>query len=433
MDDVMRRLAARPPTLAHVFVSRAAASADAVAFRYQVNGAWQESTWAQTRELVEPLAAGLLGLGVEPEDRVAIMSENRFEWILARLAATCAGAAVTTVRPSASPKDVAHVIDDSDAVVVFVDSLEQVAKLRAIRGDIRKVRKVVLFDDQHNDARVMTLEELLVSGEDVLAAAPGVVKERLSALRPEMLATILYTSEPAGSATDGTSTAVRARGVRHSHDAWTHHGAAIAEERVLGPHDLLVLSLPLSDPPAAVLLASQLACGFATAIVGDGQGDRLDDLAGLEPTFIAAGHRFLAEAPASEVRERLGGGRLRFVVSGAVASDTGVAESFERAGITLLQGYQPVESAAGVIVNRPQDNSFGSVGRGFAGTEVRIADDGEVMLRGPGVMLGYHKLAAETAIALRDGWLATGDIGRLDAAGRLTIIARKATRHGEVD
>ncbi len=445
MDDVTRRIAGRPATLAHMFMARSEVSPDAVAFSYRVNDEWQESTWAQTRELVEALAAGLIGLGIEPQERVAIISETRFEWILADLAITCAGGATTTVHPLATPAEVAHIIDDSDATVVFVESLEQVAKLRAIRADIRKVRKVVLFDSDHPDARVMTLEELLVSGEAVLSSDPAAVVDRLAALRPDMLATIFYPL--AATETEGSEPP---KGVRHSHAAWTYQGTAVAVEDILGPNDLLFLSLPLSHSSGQLLLSVQMACGFATAVDSDGER-LLDNLARVQPTFVAAAPDFLAKAharivatqenrggversgsekPNATIRERFGR-RLRFLLSPVAALDPDVAKSFRLAGITILEGYGWPETGAGSFVNRLGDDALGSAGHAFAGTVVRLADDGEVLLRGPGVMLGYHKLPVETASVLRDGWLATGDIGHLDDTGRLRITARKSACGGD--
>ncbi|UUZ59954.1 AMP-binding protein [Nocardioides sp. B-3] len=132
----------------------------------------------------------------------------------------------------------------------------------------------------------------------------------------------------------------------------------------------------------------------------------------------------LDKAVLAKIRERFGT-RLRFFISGAAALNPDIGDFFGLAGITILEGYGLTESAAGSFVNRPESNRLGTVGQVFPGTEVRMADDGEVLLRGPGVMLGYHNLPAETASVLRNGWLSTGDIGRLDHEGRLTITDRK--------
>lgn len=452
--------------MAHMFWARSLTSPGDMAFSYPVNGVWQESTWGETRELVEALAAGLIGLGVEAQDRVAIISETRFEWILADLAIMCAGGATTTVYPSTKPDEVAHILNDSDATVVLVDSLEQVAKLHSIRSQIGKVRKVVLFEGDFPDGRVMTLEDLLRSGDEVLESDPTAVSRRMGELRSDMLASLMYTS-----GTTGTP-----KGVRLTHAAWTYEGTAIASQNILGPDDLQYLWLPLSHSFGKVLLSTQMACGFPTAV--DGNVDRIiDNLAVIQPTFMGAAPRIFEKAHSrivamqdqeggikrrvfeqafavarrrrtyldegrrvpyllgkrydiidkvvfAKIRERFGT-RLRFFISGAAALNPDIGEFFGLAGITILEGYGLTESAAGSFVNRPESNRLGTVGQVFPGTEVRIADDGEVLLRGPGVMLGYHNLPAETASVLRDGWLSTGDIGSLDHEGRLTITDRK--------
>lgn len=452
--------------MAHMFWARSLTSPTTVAFSYPVNGVWQESTWGETRELVESLAAGLMGLGIEPQDRVAIISETRFEWILADLAIMCAGGATTTVYPSTRPDEVAHILNDSDATVVLVDSLDQVAKLHSIRGQIRKVRKVIVFEGEFPDQRVMTLEDLLRAGDGLLEADPTAVSRRMAGLRSDMLASLMYTS-----GTTGTP-----KGVRHTHSAWTYEGTAVAAQNVLGPDDLQYLWLPLSHSFGKVLLSTQMACGFPTAV--DGDVDRIiDNLAVVQPTFMGAAPRIfekvhsrivamqdqeggikrrvfeqafavarrrqayldqgrrvpyllnkrfeiLDKAVFAKIRERFGP-RLRFFISGAAALNPDIGEFFGLAGITILEGYGLTESAAGSFVNRPDTNKFGTVGQVFSGTEVRLADDGEVLLRGPGVMVGYHNLPAETASVLRNGWLSTGDIGHVDAEGRLTITDRK--------
>lgn len=466
MDDVARRLANRPTTMAHMFWARALTAPDDMAFTYPVNGAWQKSTWGETRELVESLAAGLLGLGVEPQDRVAIISETRFEWILADLAIMCAGGATTTVYPSTRPDEVAHILNDSDATIVFVESLDQVAKLRSIRGQIRNVRKVVLFDGDFPDARVLPLEGLLRAGDAVLEADPAAVSRRMGGLRSDMVASLMYTS-----GTTGTP-----KGVIHTHSSWTYEGTAIAAQDILGPEDLHYLWLPLSHSFGKVLLSTQMACGFPTAVDGD-VSRIIDNLAVLQPTFMGAAPRIfekvhsrivaqqdqdgglkrrvfeqafavarrrqalldegkrvpyllgkrydvLDRAVFAKIRERFGP-RLRFFISGAAALNPDIGEFFGLAGISILEGYGLTESAAGSFVNRPDTNKLGTVGQVFPGTEVRLADDGEVLLRGPGVMSGYHKMPAETAAVLRNGWLSTGDIGSLDHEGRLRITDRK--------
>jgi long-chain acyl-CoA synthetase len=253
-------------TLARLFWDRSDAQPDAVAYRHLVGApgreVWQDVTWGEVRALVEPLAAGLLGLGVEPGDRVAVLSRSRVDWVLAHLAGLCAGAATVAVPPDSAPEDVAGVVHGSGAVVVVAEDVEQVDKLRRVRGDIRSVRKVVLFDGRYRDRRVMTWEELLAAGEDLLAGDPVAVASRVEALPPAAVATVL----PAAGA-DGP-----AEPVRVTHRAWVHEGLAADPSAELhsGTGDGLRALPPLTRSGGHALLASQLAHGFGTLVGGVG-------------------------------------------------------------------------------------------------------------------------------------------------------------------
>jgi long-chain acyl-CoA synthetase len=456
----------RPRSMAHLFLARVAASPDEVAYYYPVDDAWQASTWSETHQLVEWLAAGLVATGVQPEECVALVADTRFEWILSDLAIMCAGAATTTIFPTSTDADVAHILDDCGARVVIAENVEQVQKLWRIRSRIRHVKRVILLEGEFPDDRVLSLESLLRLGERHLEESPDAVAGRLEGVRREGLATIMYTS-----GTTGTP-----KGVRLRHSSWTYEGTAIAAQGVLDENDLQLLSLPLSHSFGKVLLSTQLACGFPTAV--DGRMDRvIDNLAVVRPTFMAAPPELLEKAHARIVasaeeegglkkrsfdqafavarrvrrheaegtrvpyvlarRHRLldtlvfagiravFGDRLRFMISGAAGLDQAIAEFFDLAGVTILEGYGLTESSGASFVSLPDDDRIDSVGQVFPGTEVEIAADGEILLSGPGVMDGYHNLPEETAAVLRHGWLHTGDVGELDERGRLRIIGRK--------
>lgn len=258
MEQVVAETAAGPTTLARLFRDRAATAPEDLAYRHPVGPrgreAWEDVTWGQARALVEPLAAGLVGQGVEPGDRVAILSRTRIDWVLAHLAVLCAGAATVAIHPGSRPTDVARLVHAAGAVAVLAEDADQVEKLRRVRGEIRTVRKVVLFDGDHPDRRVMTFEALLCEGEEVLRHDPATITRRIAALRPDALATVL---QPPGVRSPGD-------GVRRTHEAWVSAGVAAAGQS--GPCRPLRASL--TGLGGHVQLVAQLTRGHGTVVDG---------------------------------------------------------------------------------------------------------------------------------------------------------------------
>ena len=457
----------RPATVAHLFRDRVAKSPNAEAFRFAEDDSWSSVTWTQVRERAYRLAAGLVALGVQPEDRVAIASSTRYEWALTDLAVMCAGGATTTIYPTTIAPDVAYILANSGSVVVFAEDDDQIAKLWERRVDLPDITRVVTFDGTSDGDWVITLDELEQMGVELLTTNSSVVDDRIDALTKDQLATIIYTSGTTG----------RPKGVRLTHDAWTYEAAAVDSIGILNSTDLQYLWLPLAHVFGKVLLTLPLQVGFPTAI--DGRVDKIvDNLAVVQPTFMGAAPRIFEKAygritmmmaaegglkeklflwsvsvgreaaqlrargeePSGmlarklaladklvlhKVRQRFGG-RIRFFISGSAALNKDIANWFDSVGLTILEGYGLTETSAASFVNRPTSNAIGTVGWALPGTEVKIAEDGEVLLRGPGVMQGYHEKPEETAETKdADGWLHTGDIGTLDDRGYLRITDRK--------
>jgi len=453
--------------VAHLFLQRVSKTQAAEAFRFPRAASWESVTWAQTDEQVRRMAAGLVALGVEPEQRVALASSTRIEWVLADLAVMLAGAATTTIYPTTSESDMTYIAHDSQSRIVFAEDDAQVAKLRANRAQLPDLVKVVTFDGTADGDWVISLADLEQLGATHLAKAPTVVDERIGAIEPQHLATLIYTSGTTG----------RPKGVRLSHDCWTYEAAAVDAIGILTTADLQYLWLPLAHVFGKVLLTLPLQIGFPTVV--DGRVDKIvENLAVVSPTFMGAAPRIFekaygrivtmmtAEGGAKaklfdwaigvggqvavkradgvrasgllavqylladrlvlhKVRARFGG-RIRFFISGSAALNRDVAQWFDATGMLILEGYGLTESSAASFVNRPDGYAFGSVGWAVPGTDVRIADDGEVLLRGPGIMSGYHHLPEDSAEAVDgDGWLHTGDIGNLDDRGFLRITDRK--------
>src|ERR1019366_3572267 len=351
-------------SLARMFYDRVAATPRAEAFRFPAETGWASLTWAQTAETVKTMAAGLLALGIQPEERIAIASATRIEWLYADLAIMCAGAATTTAYPSTGAEDVAFIISDSGARL----------------DHIPDVIRVVTFDGQADGEWVLSLSDLQALGAKHLAGHPAAVDEAVAAVGPENLATLIYTSGTTG----------RPKGVELPHRCWTYVGAGSEALGILSAGDLQYLWLPLSHAFGKMLEAVQLQIGFPTVV--DGRMDKIvENLAVVRPTFMAgpprifekvhakvvqtaqeqggiklrmftwafgvghqvslariqgrkpglavrAQHALAGRLVLSKVRQALGG-RIRFLLSGSAALSKDIPSWFHAAGLLVLEGY----------------------------------------------------------------------------------------------
>ncbi|WP_369389103.1 long-chain fatty acid--CoA ligase [Streptomyces sp. CG1] len=482
MSDTQTLIENRPPSVAALFLERVAATPDAEAYRYPVAPAsgqgpddWKSLSWAQAAERVYAIAAGLIGLGVQPEQRVALASSTRVEWLLADLGIMCAGGATTTIYPQTNADESAFILSDSESRVLIAEDAAQVAKAVEKRAELPDLTKVVVIDPAgaETDDWVITLAELERRGAAYLETHPELIKERVGAIKRDQLATLIYTSGTTG----------RPKGVRLPHDNWAYMAKAIAATGLISAEDVQYLWLPLAHVFGKVLTSGQIEVGHVTAV--DGRVDKIiENLPVVQPTYMAAVPRIFEKVyngVAAKAREggpakykifqwaaevareyakvsqdnfrRTGnhavpfglaakhkvadtlvygklreafGGRLRACVSGASALAPEIGYFFAGAGIHVLEGYGLTESSAASFVNPGEAYRTGTVGKPLPGTEVRIADDGEILLRGPGIMEGYHGLPEKTAEVLEtDGWFHTGDIGELSPDGYLRITDRK--------
>jgi long-chain acyl-CoA synthetase len=451
-----------------LFAQRVAQSPDALAFQFRSGDGWTRLTWTQTDELVRQTAAGFIDLGVGVGTRVAILSGTRWEWILSDLAILAAGGATTTIYPSNTADECAYVIADSDSQIVVAENVAQLEKLRSVRAKIPAVHHVVLMEGEApGDDWVLTLDQLIATGKDHPEADPARYAARIGSIGSERLATLIYTSGTTGVP----------KGVELTHDNWVYVGEASRTLDLARPDDLHFLWLPMAHSFGKALEVIMIANGCPTVI--DGSVERIAaNLGEIRPTVVAAAPRVFekihntivstvrneggikstlfgwargvgiaatrarqqGKSPSplvaaqlvladklvlSKIRNRFGG-RIRGFISGAAPLSPAIAEFFDAVGTPIYEGYGLTESAAASFVNRPGSARFGTVGPPLPGTEVRIAEDGEVQFRGRGVMRGYHRMPEETAATLLEGgWLASGDLGELDEAGRLRITGRK--------
>ncbi|HET7901028.1 MAG TPA: long-chain fatty acid--CoA ligase [Candidatus Nanopelagicales bacterium] len=470
----LETLPALAPSVGALFFSRVETDPAREAFRSpKPSGGWESWTWGRSADRVVELAAGLLALGLQPEDRVAIAMNTRIEWIFVDLAIMASGGATTTVYPSTQADDVAYIISDSGSRYVVVEDAAQLAKLVDQREAVPAVERVIILDTSkadlstRTDEWVITLDDLAARGRTLLAADPDAVKRANDAVTSDKLATLIYTSGTTG----------RPKGVELTHGNWTYEGAGAEAIELVHKDQLHFLWLPLSHSFGKVLLAAQMQIGFTTAV--DGRVDKIvDNLGEIKPHLMAGAPRIFEKVYASvvsrteaeggakakifhwaigvgkqvaaleeqgtnvpmtlsvqhslaerlvfsKVKERMGG-RIETFISGSAALSKDVASWFEAIGLPILEGYGLTETSAGSCVNRNGKVKVGTVGRPFPGTEVKIASDGEILVRGGGVMRGYYHLPEQTAeVLVGDGWFATGDIGEIDDDGNLKITDRK--------
>lgn len=458
-----------PRNVPELFLDRVGKTPNLEAFRYPDGDTWRSLTWSQTEARVRAISAGLRALGLAHEGVCAILSSTRLDWVLADFGILCAGGATSTIYPSSTPDECAFILSDSSSAFAFVENDEQVAKLASRRSELPALRHVVVFDGARSpDGWVISFADLESQGRAWDRAHPGAFEEMANQIRPDALATLIYTS-----GTTGTP-----KGVELTHDCWVQQSASIVKSGILDHEDpYQFFWLPLAHSFGKMIGTAQLRIGFPTAI--DGRIDKIvENLAKIRPTFVcavprifekvhnkvvvsatqggavkaaifrwavdvglqtsrarqqgrkpgpvlAAQHALADRLVFAKIRQ-IFGGRLEFFVSGSAPLSRDVAEFFDAMGVVILEGYGLTESSAGTHANLVRARKIGTVGPAFPGIEVKIAEDGEVLMRGPWIMRGYHELPEATAEALdADGWLHTGDVGQVDGEGFLTITDRK--------
>jgi long-chain acyl-CoA synthetase len=437
-------------TLVSLFLGTAHARAPAAALRTKRGGAWTAVSWAEWERRSRAIAAELVAWGVEPGDRVAIFGSTREEWVVLDLAVLMAGAATVPIYPSLVGEQAAYILRDSGAKVLFAEDATYVKRLADHdAGVLAGLAKTVLFDALPAAFGAPGGE----LGPDPALAAQ--VDARIAAGTPDDLATIVYTSGTTGPP----------KGVMLAHSSLVFDTAALSEVIQVGPADEQLLFLPLAHIFGKMLVMTQYRAGYATSFA-QSIAKVLDDAAEVNPTFLGAVPRVFEKVFAvaneraaaagglrlrlftwatavgrskqggwgrawadrlvlSKIRARFGT-RLRFAISGGAPLAKELAEWFDGAGIRILEAYGLTETTGGTTINAPAEQRYGTVGRALRGIDVRIAGDGEVLVRGPSVMRGYWRKPEETrAVIDAEGWFHTGDIGELDAQGFLRITDRK--------
>jgi long-chain acyl-CoA synthetase len=442
-------------------VLEAASAYGGPALRYPHETGWRRISYPALGDGVRQIAKGLMDLGVQTGDRVAILSNTRAEWTLADFGAICAGAVVVPVYQTNAAEECRYVLEHSGAVAVFCEDDEQLAKVREIRSELPALRHVVAFEGTPEEA--LSMEALRDRGRGV---SDERVDERVDAIAEDDVATVVYTS--------GTTGPPKGCMLTHAN---LRSAVEMTRQRLeAAPGDVAYVFLPLAHAFTRVVQLVAIASGVelaywrrdpklivadvgiiapthlpsvprifekvhaaATAKVQESGGAKLRlfewafavgravsarKQAGRRPGRLLGARHAIADALVLGRVRALFGGRLKLAITGAAPIDDEIVEFFYAAGVPVLEGYGMTETASVATLNTVTEYRFGTVGRPLPGCDVRIADDGEVLMRGPNIFVGYHRDAESTRAVLRDGWLHSGDLGEIDDDGYLRITGR---------
>ncbi len=396
-----------------------------LALRFKQAGEFRDLSWLEYRRQVDEVAAGLIALGIEAGDSVAILSENRHEWLIADLAILAIGAVDVPLHALLSSSQIEYQLSHSRAKAIFVSNQAQADKLLASRENVTWLRFAVAFDPIEPDwLPCRSWHDLKQLAEDNPVAFDE-VRLREANVRPDDLATIIYTSGTTGSP----------KGVMLSHKNLLTNAEACGTILASGEDEIQLSWLPYSHIYARTCDHYATMLAGSTLCLAESMETILADFKAVGATRMNSVPRFydkvwaMVERLAPEERaQRLKlafGPTVRMLSSGGAPLSRHVADGFNQAGLLLLEGYGLTESSPVITFNEQSYHKDGTVGRAIPGVEVRIADDGEILTRGPHVMLGYWRDEEATQAAIVDGWLHTGDIGELDDEGFLTITDRK--------
>jgi long-chain acyl-CoA synthetase len=449
IEAAAREAGAQPNTIPRVFFDQARRQKDGAYLHFFRDGEWRTLSWAETAERALRVACGLLKAGLRPGQHVVLMSPNRPEWLYCDLGILAAGGVTVPIYPSVLPKIAGFIAEDCQAGFAITSGEEISAKLSG----------------SAYPASIFTMDEDVAHwiGVEPSQQLRAQVAARLAELDPEKVATVVYTSGTTGDP----------KGVELSHRHFIEIAKAALQVFQIGPHDVLLSYLPYShvlERVDGIFIETMAGCSFWLArsldtLVEDIQVARptimlgvprvfekiyeaVHDQVRLQPVYKRAIFRWALGVGAARLhhtpgawlwlrvgiaerlvlrplRERLTGGRLRFFISGGAPLNEKVEEFFWAIGVKILQGWGLTETTSGVTSNTEERHRYRTVGMPIPGTRIQIADDGEILVQGPGVMLGYKNRPEATADMINRGWLKSGDMGFVDQDGFLTITDRK--------
>jgi long-chain acyl-CoA synthetase len=463
-------------TIADLIPCAATAYGENTAIRFKRDGGWHDVSYSQLAETVQEIGLGLIDLGIEAGDRICILANTRPEWSYADMAATSAGATVVPIYQTNSPEECLWVLSDSDACAIVCEDAEQLEKIAAIRDQVPGLRTIVVIDpldesgiaggpsDAVRALGAITLDEVRERGR---SRSVQELDARREAVRGEDPFTFIYTSGTTGPP----------KGCVLTHGNYRAIIDMIAEAGEIRGDEIIYLYLPLAHSFALLIQLAVFDLGGTLAYFGGDTKQIVPELQEVKPTYLPSVPRVFEkiytlahgaieaqgpeeqaradaaialgvkvrnlmnhgepvpaelQAPFEEAEEKLFknvraifGGKVRHATSGAAPIAKEILEFFWASGVPVLEGYGMTETATAATVSTVENHRFGTVGRALPGVEVKIADDGEILVKGPNIFSGYHNNADASFGAVNDGWLHTGDLGSLDEDGYLSITGRK--------
>src|SRR6266566_4978551 len=463
-------------TIADLISNSAAVHAEHVAIRYKQDGEWKDVSYAQLAEIVQEIGLGLIDLGIQPGERVCILANTRPEWSYADMAATSAGAVVVPIYQTNSPEECLWVISDSDACAIICEDDHQLGKIAAIADRVPILRTVIVMDPpaegpdgngggpETAQLQAIPLEQVRGRGR---GRSPDELETRRAAVRPEDPFTFIYTSGTTGPP----------KGCVLSHGNYRAIVDMVSEIGEIQGDEVTYLYLPLANSFALLIQLAAFDLGSTLAYFGGDTKQIVPELQEVKPTYLPSVPRVFekiyalanaaiqAQPPEEQERSRqaieLGvkvrdmmaagegvpdelqaqfdeadeqlfknvraifGGRVRHATSGAAPIGVEILRFFYACGIPVFEGYGMTETATAATISTLEHHRFGTVGRALPGVELKIADDGEILVKGPNIFQGYHNNADASFGAIVDGWLHTGDLGSIDSDGYLSITGRK--------
>lgn len=454
--------------LAEMFHKNSAVEPERTAYMHKIDGAYVSVKYKEIAESVRNIAGGLASLGIKQGDKIGILSENRLEWALIDYACQTIGVVDVPLYPSLLPAQIAYILKDSESVAVFCSTQEQYGKVSEIRSECPNLKYVISMDLPAGDKNYTILQELIESGKKFLAENSGYLEAEMEKINTDDMCTIIYTSGTTGDP----------KGVMLTHGNFISNIEGGLGSIQVNDKDVFLSFLPLShvfERMVGHYLAFYTRSTIAFAVGIDTVAENMGEV---HPTVMASVPRLYEKIYArilenvengpgvkraifywalkvgkeyvgkimnkqpisgslafkrnlayklvfSKLAERVGG-NMRFFVSGGAPLSKEIGEFFGAAGLMILEGYGLTETSPVICVNKEDQFRFGTVGPRIFNVEVKIAEDGEILTRGPHVMLGYYNKEAETKEVLDDdGWFHTGDIGVISEDGMLTITDRK--------